>query len=127
MALMCMAQAPEVFQAGVAVAPVTDWRLYDTHYTERYMGHPQVNAEGYEQSAVMAYAGELRGNLLLVHGMADDNVLFQHSVLLMERLQRERIPFEMMAYPGKKHGISGKAARVHLFEMVLAHLRRHLC
>ena len=66
------------------------------------------------------------GKLLLVHGMADDNVLFQNSVLLMDALQRARIPFEMMAYPGKKHGIRGKATRIHLFEMILAHFRRHL-
>jgi len=127
MVLMCMAQMPQLFRAGVAVAPVTDWRLYDTHYTERYLGHPAANPEGYAQSAVITHASKLQDKLLLVHGMADDNVLFQHSVLLMERLQRERIPFEMMAYPGKKHGISGKEVRVHLFDMVLAHFRRYLC
>jgi dipeptidyl-peptidase-4 len=123
MTLMCMACAPGVFRAGVAVAPVTDWQLYDTHYTERYMGHPGRNADGYAQSSVLAHACDLEGRLLLVHGMADDNVLFQHSVLLMETLQKAGIPFEMMAYPGKKHGIDGKPARVHLFEMILAHLR----
>jgi dipeptidyl-peptidase-4 len=75
---------------------------------------------------VLTHIGKLRGNLLLVHGMADDNVLFQNSVLLMDALQRARIPFEMMAYPGKKHGIRGKPVRVHLFEMILAHLQRFL-
>jgi len=126
MALMCMTRAPDVFRAGVAVAPVTDWRLYDTHYTERYMGQPQANADGYRESSVLTHAQGLRGKLLLVHGMADDNVLFQHSVLLMDALQKASIAFEMMAYPGKKHGINGKAARIHLYEMVLAHFRRHL-
>ncbi|MBN1643033.1 MAG: S9 family peptidase [Anaerolineae bacterium] len=126
MTLMCMLRAPDVFRAGVAVAPVTDWRLYDTHYTERYMGHPEQNAEGYEDSSVLAHVENLTGGLLLVHGMADDNVLFQHSVLLIEKLQQARLPFEMMAYPGKKHGIAGKAARIHLFEMMLAHFRRWL-
>jgi dipeptidyl-peptidase-4 len=126
MTLMCMLQAPEAFRAGVAVAPVTDWALYDTHYTERYMGHPEENAGGYERSKVLTFAKQLQGKLLLVHGMADDNVLFQHSVLLVDALQKASIPFEMMAYPGKKHGINGKPARIHLFNMIVAHLRRHL-
>ena len=68
----------------------------------------------------------LRGKLLLVHGMADDNVLFQNSVLLMDALQKASIPFEMMAYPGKRHGIAGKPVRIHLFEMILAHFKRYL-
>lgn len=126
MTLMCMCRAPEVFRAGVAVAPVTDWKLYDTHYTEHYMGHPAENEAGYRESSVLTHIENLQGRLLLVHGMADDNVLFQNSVLLMDALQRGRIPFEMMAYPGKKHGILGKAVRVHLFEMILAHFERYL-
>ncbi len=126
MTLMCMARAPEVFRAGVAVAPVTDWKLYDTHYTEHYMGHPAGNEDGYRESSVLTHIENLRGKLLLVHGMADDNVLFQHSVLLMDALQRASIPFEMMAYPGKRHGINGKPARIHLFNMIIAHFRRHL-
>jgi dipeptidyl-peptidase-4 len=126
MTLMCMCRAPDVFAAGVAVAPVTDWKLYDTHYTEHYMGHPKGNAKGYAQSSVLTHVQNLHGKLLLVHGMADDNVLFQNSVLLMDALQRARIPFDLMAYPGKKHGIQGKATRIHLFEMILAHFRRHL-
>jgi dipeptidyl-peptidase-4 len=127
MTLMCMVRAPDVFRAGVSVAPVTDWRLYDTHYTERYMGHPEENPDGYQDSSVLSHIENLSGKLLLVHGMADDNVLFQHSVLLMEALQKARIPFEMMAYPGKKHGISGKSARIHLFEMIIGHFDRYLC
>ena len=126
MALRCMTRAASVFRAGVAVAPVTDWRLYDTHYTERYMGQPQANADGYHESSVLTHAQELRGRLLLVHGMADDNVLYQHSVLLMDALQKASIPFEMMAYPGKKHGINGKGVRIHLYGMILAHFHRHL-
>jgi dipeptidyl-peptidase-4 len=126
MTLMCMCRAPEVFQAGVAVAPVTDWKLYDTHYTEHYMGHPDENEAGYRESSVLTHIGNVQGNLLLVHGMADDNVLFQNSVLLMDALQKASIPFEMMAYPGKKHGIRGKAARIHLFQMILEFLHRHL-
>jgi dipeptidyl-peptidase 4 len=105
MALMCMLQAPEVFAAGVSGAPVTDWRLYDTHYTERYMGTPQENSEGYLRSSVMYHADRLRGPLLIMHGMADDNVLFTHSTTLFKKLQDLNKPFDIMTYPGSKHGL----------------------
>lgn len=105
LALMCMMRAPEVFAAGIAGAPVTDWRLYDTHYTERYMGTPQENAAGYAASSVMTYASQLRGPLLIMHGMADDNVLFTHSTTLFKKLQDLDKPFDIMTYPGSKHGL----------------------
>ncbi len=110
MALMCLLQAPDHFAAAVAGAPVTDWRLYDTHYTERYMGTPVANATGYERGNVLTYAGELRRPLLLVHGMADDNVLFTHSTALMKRLQDLQKPFDVMTYPGAKHGLIRQSA-----------------
>ena len=105
MALMCMMQAPEVFAAGISGAPVTDWRLYDTHYTERYMGTPQDNEAGYTASSVMTYAKQLRGPLLMMHGMADDNVLFAHSTTLFKKLQDLDKQFDIMTYPGSKHGL----------------------
>ena len=105
MALMCMMQAPEVFAAGIAGAPVTDWHLYDTHYTEQYMGTPQENAAGYTASSVMTYASQLRGPLLIMHGMADDNVLFTHSTTLFKKLQDLDKQFDIMTYPGSKHGL----------------------
>jgi dipeptidyl-peptidase-4 len=105
MTLMLMFKAPEVFRAGVAGAPVTDWALYDTHYTERYLGRPQDNAAGYEASSVLPYANNLKGRLLLVHGMADDNVLFLHTTKLMRKLQDMGKPFDVMVYPGAKHGL----------------------
>jgi len=105
MALMCMMQAPEVFAAGISGAPVTDWHLYDTHYTERYMGTPQENAAGYTASSVMTHANQLRGPLLIMHGMADDNVLFTHSTTLFKKLQDLNKPFDIMTYPGSKHGL----------------------
>ncbi len=105
MALMCMMQAPEVFAAGVSGAPVTDWKLYDTHYTERFMGTPQSNPDGYANSSVMHYAEDLKGPLLIMHGMADDNVLFAHSTTLFKKLQDLNEPFEVMTYPGGKHGL----------------------
>ena len=105
LALMCLLQAPEHFAAAVAGAPVTDWRLYDTHYTERYMGTPADNADGYRLGNVQTYADSLSGPLLLIHGMADDNVLFNHSTALMKRLQDLQKPFDVMTYPGAKHGL----------------------
>jgi dipeptidyl-peptidase-4 len=105
MALMCMVRAPGHFTAGVAGAPVTDWRLYDTHYTERYMETPQSNPEGYRDGMVMTHAANLAGPLLVIHGMADDNVLFTHSTALFKNLQDLRKPFEVMPYPGSKHAL----------------------
>jgi dipeptidyl-peptidase 4 len=105
MTLMCLMQAPDTFAAGVAGAPVTDWALYDTHYTERYLSTPQLNARGYWSSNVLEHAEHLSRPLLLVHGMADDNVLFAHSTALMKKLQDLQRPFDLMTYPGGKHGL----------------------
>jgi len=105
MTLMCLMQAPDAFAVGVAGAPVTDWALYDTHYTERYLSTPAANAEGYRLSNVLQYADRLSRPLLLVHGMADDNVLFAHSTALMKKLQDLQKPFDLMTYPGGKHGL----------------------
>ncbi|MDP9083222.1 MAG: S9 family peptidase [Pseudomonadota bacterium] len=103
--LMLMFKAPDVFRAGVAGAPVTDWALYDTHYTERYLDRPQNNSAGYAASSVLPYAKDLKGKLLVMHGMADDNVLFLHSTKLLRRLQDLGKPFDVMVYPGAKHGL----------------------
>jgi len=105
MTLMCLLQAPDAFAAGVAGAPVTDWTLYDTHYTERYLSTPQADPEGYRASNVLSWAERLSRPLLLVHGMADDNVLFAHSTVLMKKLQDLQKPFDLMTYPGGKHGL----------------------
>jgi dipeptidyl-peptidase-4 len=105
MTLMCLMQAPDAFAAGVAGAPVTDWALYDTHYTERYLSTPAANGDGYRRSNVLEYASRLERPLLLVHGMADDNVLFAHSTVLMKKLQDLQKPFDLMTYPGAKHGL----------------------
>ncbi len=126
LALMAPAQHPDVFAAAVAVAPVTDWSLYDTHYTERYMGKPQDQPEAYRLGNVMTYAHQIVDPLLLIHPMADDNVLFTHSTQLMQRLQEERILFDLMTYPGEKHGITGENQRVHVYETIARFLKRHL-
>lgn len=130
MALMCLAQHPERFRAAVSVAPVTDWLLYDTHYTERYLGHPHHNGEGYAASAVEAwlpgFAQARPGSLLLMHGMADDNVLFTHTSRLMHALQEHGVLFDLMAYPGAKHGLAGRRTGLHRFRVIEAFLARHL-
>ncbi len=105
MTLMCLLTAPDYFQAGVSGAPVTEWRLYDTHYTERYLGLPQQNAAGYDASSVLPYAAALHVPLLVMHGMADDNVLFTNSTKLFKRLQDLDKPFDVMTYPGSKHSV----------------------
>ncbi len=124
--LMALAQNPDQFAAGVAVAPVTDWALYDTHYTERYLGTPQDQPEAYAQGNVLTWAGQIVDPLLLIHPMADDNVLFTHSTMLMQKLQEERIPFDLMTYPGEKHGITGTSQRVHVYEMIARFLHQHI-
>lgn len=108
MALMLLGKAPDAYACGVSGAPVTDWALYDTHYTERYMDHPKTNPEGYREASVFTHVDGIRPNaLLLIHGMADDNVLFGNSTKLMSELQKRAIPFELMTYPGAKHGLRG--------------------
>jgi len=115
------------FKAGVAGAPVTDWKLYDTHYTERYLGMPQTSEENYVKSAVLPYVKDLHGSLLLVHGMADDNVLFTHSTMLMQQLQSQDKAFELMTYPGSKHGlIRVPETGRHYYEMVLRFFKERL-
>ena len=127
MTLMTLLQAPEgTFAAAVAGAPVTDWALYDTFYTERYMDTPQDNADGYEASSVFPYLDNLNSPLLLIHGMADDNVVFENSVRLYAELQQRGKDFEMMTYPGERHGIRGEELRTHLMKTRMAFLNRYL-
>ena len=125
MTLMLLAKASDQYACGVAGAPVTDWGLYDTHYTERYMDLPARNAKGYEQARVLAHIDGLRSRLLLIHGMADDNVLFTNSTELMSALQKRGQPFELMTYPGAKHGLSGSNA-LHRYRLAEDFLGRCL-
>jgi len=119
MTLMLMFKAPDVFRAGAAGAPVTDWTLYDTHYTERYLERPADNAAGYAASSVLGYANELRGRLLLIHGMADDNVLFLNCTKLFRRLQDLGKAFDVMVYPGAKHGLLRQHDGRHAYAAIL--------
>lgn len=127
MALRCVLKAPELFAAAVAGAPVTDWALYDTHYTERYLGTPLDNPDGYRESSILTHAGRLRRPLLILHGMADDNVLFTHSTALFKVLQDLNKPFEMMTYPGAKHGLlRHPATGLHAYATLTAFFDRVL-
>lgn len=125
MTLYALFNAPETFKAGVAGAPVADWRLYDTIYTERYLGLPEENDKGYQASSVVHSASKLKGALLLTHNIEDDNVVFQHTLRMADALQKAGKPFEMMLYPQNKHGVSG-AAYKHLLEAVASFFERRL-
>ena len=113
-----------LYAAGIAGAPVTKWELYDTHYTERYLGDPGKEPQVYGQSGALADAGKIKDPLLLVHGMADDNVVFENSSMLIAKLQGEAVPFEMMLYPGYTHRVSGPKIGVHLWNTIFAFLDR---
>lgn len=127
MTLMTVLQAPKgTFAAAAAGAPVTDWSLYDTFYTERYMSTPQDNPDGYEASSVFPYVDNLATPLLLMHGMADDNVTFDNTTRLMAALQERGKHFELMTYPGQRHGIRGEALQIHLMWTRMKFLDRHL-
>jgi dipeptidyl-peptidase-4 len=124
MTLRLLEGAPGAFRAGVAVAPVTRWELYDTHYTERYLGNPAVDRAPYEASDVAPRADRIADPLLLIHGMADDNVVFENSTVLIAALQARSFPFELMVYPGATHAIAGEARQLHLYRTMLEFLDR---
>jgi len=126
MALMTTLQAPGRFAAAVSGAPVTDWALYDTHYTERYMSTPQDNPDGYHAGSAFAHLDGYRTPTLLIHGMADDNVTFDHSTRLFAELQTRGERFEMMTYPGERHGIRPPPLQIHLWRTIFGFLNREL-
>ena len=108
---MALTYAADVFTHGIANYSPTDWALYDTHYTERFMDTPQDNAEGYKITSVLTYADKLKGTLRIVHGTMDDNVHMQNSIQLVDKLQDLNKHFEFMLYPGERHGWGGKKSR----------------
>src|SRR5882762_10228627 len=115
-----------LFKAAIAVAPVTDWRFYDTIYTERYMRTPGENPSGYVESAPLTYADSLKSSFLLVHGTGDDNVHFQNSERLVQRLEAANKQFDMRIYPNKTHSIAGGTTRENLYGLFTAWLKAHL-
>jgi dipeptidyl-peptidase-4 len=115
MTLKLLEKAPGAFAAGVAVAPVTQWALYDSFYTERYLGNPKTDPAPYSSSDALDQAGSIRDPLLVLHGMSDDNVVFTNTTALIAKLQKEKRPFEQMVYPGATHAIAGEGPRTHLW------------
>ncbi len=126
MASLAMFLGNDVFKAGIAVAPVSSWRFYDTVYTERYLQTPQLNAEGYDRYSPLTHADKLRGNFLLVHGTGDDNVHFQNAVALQDALISAGKQFDSFYYPNRNHGIYGGNTRLHLFEMLTGFVTKKL-
>ena len=125
MTLKLLEAAPHAYAAGIAVAPVVRWNLYDTHYSEHYMGDPRNGRAAYEKADALHDTKKIADPLLLMHGMADDNVLFQNSTELMAKMQEEKIPFETMLYPGKTHAISGPNVSVFLYQTIERFLARN--
>jgi dipeptidyl-peptidase-4 len=126
MTLLCLARAPEVFSVGVAGAPVTSWDGYDTAYTERYMGTPTGNPAGYAGGSVLEQVGGIRGKLLVIHGMLDENVHFRHTARLINALNRARKAYDVLLFPDERHMPRLAADRVYLNERIVEYFRTHL-
>ena len=110
-----MTKVNTVYKTGIAVAPVINWRFYDNIYTERYLQTPQENADGYDKNSPITYAKQLKGNFMLIHGSADDNVHMQNSMDFVNALVKNNKQFDIFIYPNRNHGISGGGARLHLY------------
>lgn len=126
MTLMSMCQGAKVFKVGIAVAAPTDWRYYDSVYTERYMRTPQENDTGYDKSSVFSRIDKMHGKLLLVHGSADDNVHLRNMMEFSEALVQEGIDFDMMVYTNRNHGIAGGNTRNHLYNKLTNYIKANL-
>ncbi len=126
MSANCLFQGEGVFSMAISVAPVTSWRFYDSIYTERYMGLPQDNAQGYDAYAPLDHVSKMTGDLLLVHGTADDNVHVQNSMRLIDALVKANKPFDWLIYPDKNHGIYGGYTRQHLFRKMTDFIQKNL-
>jgi dipeptidyl-peptidase-4 len=127
MTLNLMFRSPDLYEVGMAVAPVPDQTLYDTVYQERYMGLPEENPEGYRAGSPIHHAEGLRGHLLIVHGTGDDNVHIQGTERLVNRLVELGKPFDYMAYPNRSHSINeGEGTSLHLYSLLARYLREHL-
>jgi dipeptidyl-peptidase-4 len=125
--LNVMFRSPDVFKVGVSVAPVPDQRLYDTIYQERYMGLPQENPEGYRVGSPINFAEGLKGKLLVIHGSGDDNVHYQGTERLVNRLVELGKPFDLMVYPNRTHAISeGPGTTLHIYSLIARYFTEHL-
>lgn len=126
MSLSCLFKGPEIFKMAISVAPVTNWRFYDTIYTERFMRKPSENPDGYDKNSPIHFVDGMQGKLLLVHGMGDDNVHFQNSTELVKALVEADKQFEMQFYPNKNHGIYGGNTTFHLYSRMTDFIMENL-
>jgi dipeptidyl-peptidase 4 len=126
MSSLCLLKGADVFKAAIAVAPVTNWKWYDSIYTERYMRTHQENEKGYEDNAPINFVDKLKGKYMLVHGLLDDNVHFQHSAEMSNQLIVANKQYEAMIYPNRNHGISDTAAKLHLYHKMTQFLNKNL-
>lgn len=126
MSSLCITKGADVFKMAIAVAPVTNWRYYDSIYTERFMQTPQENASGYDDNSPINHVSRLKGKYLLVHGTADDNVHFQNAVEMVTALTKANKQFDMFFYPDKNHGIYGGNTRLHLYTMMTDYILKNL-
>lgn len=126
MSSLCISKGADYYKAAIAVAPVTNWRYYDNVYTERFMRTPQENADGYDTNSPINHVEKLKGNYLLIHGTADDNVHYQNSMDLITALVKANKQFEHFAYPNKDHGIYGGNTRLHLYTLMTDFILRKL-
>jgi dipeptidyl-peptidase-4 len=124
MVLKLLEAAPGAYAAGVSGAPVTRWELYDTHYTERYLGNPAIDPKPYQAASALTGAEKIADPLLLIHGMADDNVVFENSTAIIAKLQEAKRPFEMMVYPGATHAVTGEGRQTHVWSTIERFLDR---
>jgi dipeptidyl-peptidase-4 len=115
MASNCITKGADYFKTAVAVAPVTNWRFYDNIYTERYMRTPKENPLGYDENSPLSHVDKIKGNYLIIHGTADDNVHFQNAAEMVKAMNDKNIAYDAEYYPNKNHGISGGKTRLHLF------------
>ena len=126
MAALCMEKGADVFNTGISVAPVTNWRFYDSVYTERYMRTPKENPEGYDDNSPLSHAEKIKGNYLLIHGSADDNVHFQNTMEFTERMVQAGVQFDMAVYTNRNHGIYGGNTSMHLYTKMTNYLKDKL-
>jgi dipeptidyl-peptidase-4 len=115
MSSLCLAKGNDVFKMAIAVAPVTNWRYYDNIYTERYMALPKDNASGYDDNSPINFVKDIKGKYLIVHGTGDDNVHFENTVMMVDELVKNNVPFDSEFYPNRNHGIYGGYTRLHLY------------
>ncbi len=119
MASLAISKGAEVFKSTIAVAPVTNWRFYDNIYTERYMRTPQENGKNYDDNSPINHVEKIKGNYLIIHGTADDNVHFQNTVEMLDAMIKKNVKYDSEFYPNKNHGISGGKTRFHLYDKML--------